>query len=75
MRALVAVREIRGGDMILVEGRDNPYVVASVQRLPGLTSITAYDPDSITVDVYGIEAPAESVTFVLDDSDLAAILV
>jgi hypothetical protein len=72
---VVAVREIRSGDSILIEGRDKPYIVASVQRFRGLTSITACDPDSTEIGACGEEYPTECVTFVLDDSDRAAVLV
>jgi hypothetical protein len=75
MRVTVAVREIRSGDAILVEDRDKPLIVASVQRFRGLTSITACDPDSVERDPYGQEYPTDCVTFVLDDSDRVASLV
>lgn len=75
MRMLVAVREIRAGQMILLEGQDRPFIVASVQRLDGLTSIMAYDPDSVEVDAFGNEDQTVSVTLVLDEHDLAAVLV
>lgn len=75
MRMLVAVREIRAGQLIVIEGRDHPFIVASVQRLDGLTSITAYDPDSVERDAFGVDQPTESVTMVLDEHDLAAVLV
>ena len=74
MRVLVAVREIRAGQMILLEGRDHPFIVASVQRLGGLTSVTAYDPDSVETDAFGDDRPTRAATFVLDESDLVALL-
>lgn len=75
MRTLVTVREIRAGDTLLVEGRDVPFTVASVQRMRGLTWLTAFDPTSVMRDAYGDERPTDSVTYVLDDSDRVAILV
>lgn len=75
MRTLVTVREIRAGDSILVEDRDVPFTVASVQRMRGLTWVTAFDPNSVMRDAFGDERPTDSVTYVLDDSDRVAILV
>jgi hypothetical protein len=74
MRVTVAVREIRSGDSILIEGRDKPLTVASVTRFRGLTSITACDPDSVD-GPYGAQYPTDCVSFVLDDADRVAALV
>lgn len=75
MRTLVTGREISAGDLILVADRDAPFTVASVQRMRGLTSITAFDPRTVMRDQFGDERPTDSVTFVIDDSDRVAVLV
>lgn len=75
MRTLVTGRDVRGGDIILVADRDTPFTIASVQRMRGLTWITAYDPASMMRDAFGDERPTDSVTFVIDDTDRVAVLV
>lgn len=73
MRELVAVREIRAGQMILIEGQDHPFIVATVGRFQGLVEIRAYDPDAVEILVY--DRPTEYIEFLLNESDLAAILI